>query len=154
MTTTELTPEVQARYRTIAGQIVIEVMAQLEEPSDDTAAHFVTDEDEKFAKDLRETLMAAVDQRFLDHIADSGIDWPGPVEAERVQAEPFTARRCPECGVWVYTDDGPFAEGDRTKTLADFEHWEREHEGKGTDFIPFFPYNEEPVEAVREARTA
>lgn len=76
-----------------------------------------------------------------------------------VLAQPYDARQCPECGVWVYTADGPFAENDRTKTEADWLHWRDEHGSGGDDEIapgvigfPFFRYNDEPVQAVKEHR--
>lgn len=81
---------------------------------------------------------------------------PNPEKHPAVQAaQPYEARRCPECHLWIYTAAGPFAEGDPTKTEADWLHWEAEHlpeeetarEALSIGF-PFFPYNEEPVEAV------
>lgn len=72
-----------------------------------------------------------------------------------IEAQPYEARQCPECRVWIYTAAGPFAEGDPTKTEADWLHWEAEHlpveeleHSVGAIGFPFFPYNEEPVEAV------
>jgi hypothetical protein len=78
--------------------------------------------------------------------------------AKTVWASPYNARQCPECKVWVYTADGPFAEGDRTKTVADANHWEREHPDAvsqevrdcGMFSFPHFPYNTRIVEAVKE----
>ena len=71
-------------------------------------------------------------------------------------AEPYDARLCPVCETWIYVADGPFAEGDPTKPLADFNHWRREHATEeekipgATVTFPFFDYNDEPVEAVVE----
>ena len=42
-------------------------------------------------------------------------------------AEPYTARLCTICNEWVYVADGPFAENDRTKTLADTQHYKEVH---------------------------
>lgn len=64
-------------------------------------------------------------------------------------AGPYTSRQCPTCKVWVYCADGPFAEGDRTKTLADWEHWEKHHLATSVRDplgFPFFPWNEASVE--------
>jgi hypothetical protein len=75
-----------------------------------------------------------------------------------VYAEPYDARQCPICEVWVYTAAGPFAEGDDpTKTLADYLHWAAEHAdpaelGASVVGFPYFGYNEVPVEAVAEHR--
>lgn len=44
-----------------------------------------------------------------------------------ITAAPFAARRCPACKTWIYTADGPFSEGDPTRTVADWLHWEAEH---------------------------
>ena len=76
-------------------------------------------------------------------------------------AEPYMARQCPECKLWIFVDDGPFAENDRTKTLADVQHWEAEHV-KPEDYthvrgarvlgIPYMHWNEDTVEAVVEDR--
>lgn len=82
----------------------------------------------------------------------------------RVLAGPYCARLCPDCDTWIYTAAGPFAEGDPTKTLADMNHWEREHdevktladeaERVRTEPIvlmrPFMQFNKEPVWAVLE----
>ena len=75
-------------------------------------------------------------------------------EHRTVRAEPYTARQCPECDTWVYVDDGPFAENDPTKTVADWRHWERLHlyeadQGDAIGF-PYFNFNETPVEAMIE----
>lgn len=76
----------------------------------------------------------------------------------QVLAQPYDARLCPECGVWVYTADGPFAEGDRTKTEADWLHWRDEHLTEADRIspsvigFPFFTYNDGPVHAVKEHR--
>ena len=69
-------------------------------------------------------------------------------------AAPYDARQCPICETWIYIAAGPFAEGDATKTLADFYHWAGKHatpeELSATAVgFPFFDYNAEPVEAVR-----
>lgn len=85
---------------------------------------------------------------------------PRLVPGQTVTAQPYEARRCPECNVWVYTAAGPFAEGDRTKTLADILHAETEHDpergastaGTVVTECAWFPYNEEPVQAVYEGR--
>lgn len=82
-----------------------------------------------------------------------------PIETRNVWAEPYDARQCPECETWVYTAAGPFAEGDRTKTMADWLHWERfhleEHPTPATAIgFPFFDYNDTPVEAVLESHPA
>jgi hypothetical protein len=64
-------------------------------------------------------------------------------------AGPYTSRQCPVCKVWVYCADGPFAENDRTKTLADWEHWEKHHAASAPRDrlgFPFFPWNEASVE--------
>lgn len=74
--------------------------------------------------------------------------------ADTITAGPYEARLCRVCGEWVHTAAGPFAEGDPTKTLADLYHYEDEHgpvEGFG---IPYMPFNEEPVTAVRVAERA
>lgn len=69
-------------------------------------------------------------------------------------ADVYEAAQCPDCKVWIYTAGGPFAEGgDRTKPLADAEHWETEHatdeERSGAVFgFPYFFANDKPVEAV------
>lgn len=80
---------------------------------------------------------------------------------ETVFVGAWTARRCPDCNVWIYCDDGPFAEGDRTKTEADWLHYSRFHTPtvnpggitgvNGADVIgfPYFEWNEVPVIAVR-----
>jgi len=76
---------------------------------------------------------------------------------ETITAEPYTARRCPDCEVWVYVADGPFAEGDRTKTLADADHYERHHQPapvEGAFGFPYFDWNTETVQAVREETPA
>lgn len=61
----------------IAGQIALEVFAQLEELSDETCRLLRDgdefEEDKQFAEDLRETLYAAVQQRLSDHLADLGV---------------------------------------------------------------------------------
>lgn len=74
-------------------------------------------------------------------------------------APPYTARRCPVCGEWVYCADGPFAEGDPTKTVADWNHWEARHLDPATDTgpgsavgFPFFDWNDEPVD-IEEPRS-
>ena len=72
-------------------------------------------------------------------------------------AAPYTARQCPICKTWVYTADGPFAEDDETKTIADFDHWARLHAdpaelNKAAIGFPFFTWNDQPVEAEREPR--
>ena len=79
---------------------------------------------------------------------------------ETITAEPYQARRCPECDKWIFTDAAPFSENDRTKTERDWVHWERFHEDPATREsgpngavvigFPFFTYNTEPVEAVYE----
>lgn len=76
-----------------------------------------------------------------------------------MRAEPYTARECPECLLWIYCDDGPIAEGDRTKTLADLRHFEQEHgallstrasaSGASVTSYPYMRWNERVVEAVR-----
>lgn len=71
-------------------------------------------------------------------------------------AKPFEARYCPECDAWIYTADGPFAEDDRTKTVADYIHWAVEHSldlPDADDFFPFFDWNDKTVtaEICREA---
>lgn len=72
----------------------------------------------------------------------------------RIAAGPYMARKCPICGVWVFTDAGPFGEGDPTKTVADWDHYEAEHqaEHEGDDGpvlgMPFFQHNEVGVEAI------
>lgn len=81
----------------------------------------------------------------------------GPQEPTAIAAEPWTARQCPTCGVWVYVADGPFAEDDPTKSLTDWFHWRDEHlpdEDRGAVAIgfPFFMYNDQPVDAVNEHR--
>jgi hypothetical protein len=68
----------------------------------------------------------------------------------RRTAAPYTARQCPVCKVWVYCADGPFAEGDRTKTLADWHHWEANHldPAEATAMaigFPMFMWNDGPV---------
>lgn len=71
---------------------------------------------------------------------------------ETITAGPYEARQCPACQQWIYTAAGPFAEGDRTKTLADADHWEREHANPSDGPVfgfPFFSFNEKAVEAVR-----
>ncbi len=77
-------------------------------------------------------------------------------ERRTITAEPYTTRRCPECETWVYVDDGPFAENDPTKTVADWLHWERLHldEADRASAIgfPYFNFNETPVEATIEHR--
>lgn len=79
-----------ARRTTIAASIIIEVMAQLEELSDETCSAFDDDEHEEdraFAEDLRETLIATVDQRFADFMCDAGLDVsPSPAAADHVAA--------------------------------------------------------------------
>lgn len=73
--------------------------------------------------------------------------------ADTIWAAPYNARQCPECKVWVYTAAGPFAEGDRSKTVADFNHWAENHmpeedRGKTTIGFPYFGYNTRLVRAV------
>jgi hypothetical protein len=68
-------------------------------------------------------------------------------------APPFTARQCPICKQWIYCANGPFAEDDPTKTLADWYHYDREHRPAGTGNeavvgFPFFDWNDEPVEVT------
>jgi hypothetical protein len=92
------------------------------------------------------------------------LPWTGTV-----LAHPYDARRCPICGVWVFTAAGPFdpKEGipgpdgriypDETKELATFLHWRDEHatpEDLSGDQIgfPFFDYNDVPVQAVLPPR--
>lgn len=77
-----------------------------------------------------------------------------PDQPALVTAQPFEARQCPECKLWIFTAAGPFAEDDPTKTEADWLHWEAEHlpddpaaREAVTIGFPFFSYNEEPVEA-------
>lgn len=79
------------------------------------------------------------------------------MDTETITAEPYTARQCPDCNVWVYCDDGPFAENDRTKTVADWLHYRDEHmpaddAGKSVIGFPYFSYNDTAVTAVREHR--
>jgi hypothetical protein len=69
------------------------------------------------------------------------------------KAAPYEARRCPTCGLWVFTAAGPFFEDDPTKTGADYLHWEAEHATPDelaamTISFPFFDYNTEPVIAT------
>lgn len=64
------------RRRKIAGQIMIEVLAQLEEPSDETSALFEDDEDDALAKDLRECLLASIEQRYSDWLCDNDLGEP------------------------------------------------------------------------------
>jgi hypothetical protein len=76
------------------------------------------------------------------------------VTARTVTAQPYEARQCPACRVWVFTAGGPFAEGDRTKTMADWLHWEANHldpaeADKVAIGFPFFWWNTVPVEAVK-----
>jgi hypothetical protein len=76
-------------------------------------------------------------------------------EPVTVIAAPYEARQCPRCETWVYCAGGPFSEGDRTKTLADWNHWERHHladaDRAGTSIgFPYFPWNQTPVEATKE----
>jgi hypothetical protein len=72
-------------------------------------------------------------------------------------AEPYTARQCPICKTWVYCADGPFAEDppDPTKTLADYDHWANFHADPALLNLPavgfpYFDWNDEPVEAIKE----
>lgn len=71
-----------------------------------------------------------------------------------IVAGPYEARQCPICKVWVYTAAGPFGEdGDPTKTLADYLHWENEHSvgaeaAAAVVSFPFFDYNTTSVQAV------
>jgi hypothetical protein len=68
-----------------------------------------------------------------------------------VIAAPYDARQCPVCKVWVYVAAGPFSEGDRTKTVADWNHWEAFHLTPETsEMYPFFPFNDSVVQAVQE----
>jgi len=77
---------------------------------------------------------------------------------ETVTAPPYTAAQCPECKVWVLTSEGPFSEGDRTKSYADWLHWRDEHLDPTTadesrpQMFPYFFGNKETVTAVRERR--
>jgi hypothetical protein len=75
-----------------------------------------------------------------------------------ISAAPYDAKQCPICQTWVYVARGPFAENDRSKPIADFEHYEREH-ATPADYstsptsavvfgIPYFPYNDTRVNAV------
>ena len=73
-------------------------------------------------------------------------------------AGPGEARLCPACGAWIFTAFGPFESGDRTKTLADANHWMKHHAGpiepepgmvQATSF-PLMPFNDETVEAIVE----
>lgn len=69
-------PGRDARRSEIAGNIMLEVVAQLAELSDETSAMFDDEEHEQdraFADDLRESLLAAVDQRFSDYLCDVGL---------------------------------------------------------------------------------
>lgn len=79
---------------------------------------------------------------------------------EAVTAPPYTALQCPECHVWLYAGDGPWAEGgDRTKPIVDFMHYETAHAdlyeaqvaagGALCHSIPYFHWNDETVKAVR-----
>lgn len=81
-----------------------------------------------------------------------------PQEPLTIVAQPYEARQCPECKLWVLVSRGPFAEGDSTKTLADANHWEAHHVPEGTDTskvlgFPFFSFNAEPVVATWEQPT-
>jgi hypothetical protein len=79
-----------------------------------------------------------------------------------ITAKPYTARQCTVCHKWIYVDNGPFAEdGDRTKTLADAEHYEAEHataddytdaNGGRVFGFPYMAYNIKTVQAVWEDR--
>lgn len=62
------------RARRIVGQISGEVYAQLEELSDETRGLLVTEPDKVMAEDLRGSLLAAVDQRFSDWLADNDME--------------------------------------------------------------------------------
>ena len=68
-----------------------------------------------------------------------------------IEAAPYTARRCDECDTWIYCADGPFAEGDPTKTLADAVHYEAVHgvEPGPVVSFPFMSWNDETVTAER-----
>lgn len=63
----------------------------------------------------------------------------------------YTARQCTVCSKWVYCADGPFAEGDRTKTLADVNHLNDEHgdvfkrEGERVWSFPFMYWNDKAI---------
>lgn len=66
-------------------------------------------------------------------------------------AQPYQARKCPECSQWIHTGAGPFEGRDRTKTLADVMHWASNHvpptgEGNRVMIVPLMPFNTEPVE--------
>ncbi len=67
------TPDANVRVASIAGAIFAEVLAQLEELSDDTRELINTGIDYALAEDLRGSLMAAVEQRFSDWLDDNAI---------------------------------------------------------------------------------
>jgi hypothetical protein len=74
-----------------------------------------------------------------------------------IVARPYEACQCPECGEWVYAAAGPFAEGDRTKPLAAWLHWQRYHltadEAAQTVIgFPYFRFNDQAIESVLEVR--
>lgn len=82
--------------------------------------------------------------------------------APRIQAGAYEARRCPDCGHWIFTGAGPFAEGDRTKTVAELNHYERFHAEQveqadgpmgSVGMFPFMRFNEAPVEARLDPST-
>lgn len=82
---------------------------------------------------------------------------PGKAKMTTVTAQAYDARQCPICQTWVYTAAGPFAEGDATKTLADYEHWAAEHAtaeelNQQAVGFPYFSFNDTPVLAVVEHR--
>lgn len=65
-----------------------------------------------------------------------------------IQAEPYTARQCPECEEWVYVAAGPFNE--EGKPYNEIIHYDSEHGGPTMSIgqmsaYPFMSYNEETV---------
>jgi len=72
---------------------------------------------------------------------------------QHIEAQPFEARQCPICKLWIFTAAGPFAEGDPTKTQADYYHWEAAHAtaeqlNASPVAFPYFTFNKEPVTAM------
>lgn len=60
----------------LAGQIYSEALAQLEELSSESGEFLFDAEDERLAEDLRGSLMAALEQRYLDWLCDNDLAQP------------------------------------------------------------------------------
>jgi len=64
---------------------------------------------------------------------------------------PYTVMICRECDAIIDPDSAPYAEGDRTKPTADYEHYAAKHPellkpaGPHAIGFPYTPWNDKPV---------